>query len=303
METKYYVDKGVFMMPKKNLIGQRFEKLLVLRETEKRIDGKVVWECQCDCGNICYVPTSRLTSGNTRSCGCLAHNSPKIKVGDKFNLLTVISPIKNKPHYFKCQCECGNYTEVYEYNLKKGEVKSCGCLRRKPSSRRLDITGQKFGLLTAIKYNEEKSSGDRTYWTCQCDCGNIIDVLLSNLTKNDRFPSCGCLTMSRGEIAIEKLLSQNNISFTKQQTFPTCINPKTNAKLKFDFYVDNKYLIEFDGEQHFNVRKSNWEPLEELQYRDEIKNQWCKDNSIPLIRIPYTKLSTLTLKDLLLDES
>ena len=45
METKYYADKGVFAMPKKNLVGQRFEKLLVLKETDKRIDGKIVWEC------------------------------------------------------------------------------------------------------------------------------------------------------------------------------------------------------------------------------------------------------------------
>lgn len=285
-------------MPKKNLVGQRFEKLLVIKETEKRIDGKVVWECKCDCGNICYVPTSRLTSGNTRSCGCLAHNSPKIKIGDKFNLLTVVSAVEGKPHYFKCKCDCGNYTEVYEYNLKKGEVKSCGCLRRKPSLKRLDLKGKKFGMLTAIEYNEEKSVNGKTYWTCKCECGNIVDVLCSNLTKQDRFPSCGCMTASRGELLIAKLLTQNNISFTRQQTFSTCINPKTKARLRFDFYIDNKYLIEFDGEQHFNAGKSNWEPLEEIQYRDNIKNQWCKENGIPLIRIPYTKLNNLTIEDL-----
>ena len=84
-----------------------------------------------------------------------------------------------------------------------------------------------------------------------------------------------------------------------EKTFETCINPKTKRLLRFDFYVNNQYLIEFDGIQHF-IQSKNWEPLEDTQYRDNIKNQWCKENNIPLIRIPYTKLNTLTIDDLLL---
>lgn len=52
-----------------DLIGSRFEKLTVRLKT---IDnGKVMWECVCDCGSIVFVPTGNLRSGNTRSCGCL----------------------------------------------------------------------------------------------------------------------------------------------------------------------------------------------------------------------------------------
>ena len=289
------------MPAKKNLIGQKFGKLTVIKETNKRIDGKIVWKCKCDCGNTFYTNTSRLTSGNTRSCGCLSKTSPKIKIGDKFNMLTVIEPILDKPHYFKCQCECGNYTEVYEYNLKKGEVKSCGCLRRQPSTKRLDLTNQKFGKLTALYINEALSNNGRVYWTCQCECGNIVNILCSNLTRTDRFPSCGCDTRSRGELTIENLLKENNIQYVREKTFDNCRNPLTNRLLRFDFYVDNKYLIEFDGEQHFSNKKGEWEKrdsLEERQYRDNIKNQWCKENNIPLIRIPYTKLNNLTIEDL-----
>ena len=90
------------MPAKKNLIGQKFGKLTVIKETNERIDGKVVWECKCNCGNIFYTNTSRLTSGKTSSCGCLFKTSPKINIGDKFNMLTVIEPILDKPHYFKC---------------------------------------------------------------------------------------------------------------------------------------------------------------------------------------------------------
>ena len=66
----------------------------------------------------------------------------------------------------------------------------------------------------------------------------------------------------------------------------------------FDFYVDNKYLIEFDGFQHFDPISEWYRP----EY-DKYKDQWCKDNNIPLIRIPYTKLDTLTIEDIKLETS
>lgn len=55
----------------KDLAGQRFGRLVPLRKTDMRLFGRVVWECQCDCGNIAYVHTGHLKSGHTRSCGCL----------------------------------------------------------------------------------------------------------------------------------------------------------------------------------------------------------------------------------------
>ena len=66
----------------------------------------------------------------------------------------------------------------------------------------------------------------------------------------------------------------------------------------------DKYLIEFDGIQHFDESKSNfYGKSSEIKERDQYKNQWCEDNNIPLIRIPYTHLPKLELKDLLLESS
>ena len=52
------------------LTGLRFGKLVVLERTEKRIHGKVVWRCRCDCGKESEVLSTRLISGHTKSCGC-----------------------------------------------------------------------------------------------------------------------------------------------------------------------------------------------------------------------------------------
>lgn len=131
----------------------------------------------------------------------------------------------------------------------------------------MDITGKRFGKLVAIKRNTEKSTPERTYWTCKCDCGNVVDILLSNLNRPERFPSCGCASISYGEAKIEELLKSNGLSFTKEQTFDTCRNPLTQRKLRFDFYIEGQYLIEFDGEQHFFGTRGIWggkETLEEI---------------------------------------
>lgn len=281
-----------------DLTGQHFGRLTVLRRCEN-IGGRVAWECQCECGNVCKTTTKNLRNGDTQSCGCLSRRHPDIQIGNKYNLLTVKEKIrKNNLTYWVCQCDCGNITEVLDGNLKTSKVKSCGCLKRAPSEKRLDITGQKFGYLTAIEFNRQLSTPTRTYWKCQCECGQYTDILLSNLRRPDRYPSCGCQARSRGELLIANLLRENQIPYVQEYIDKTCINPKTEKPLRFDFYVDNSYMIEFDGKQHY--QEGQWEDLSEIQYRDQIKNQWCEENNIPLIRIPYTKYDTLTIDDLLL---
>ena len=107
--------------------------------------------------------------------------------GMKFGLLTVIEldHRKNGHAYYKCKCECGNECVVYSYSLKKGNTKSCGCLKREPA----DLTGQKFGKLTAIeKVNNEG------YWKWQCECGKQ-KIIKADSVKSGRTRSCGCLRL------------------------------------------------------------------------------------------------------------
>lgn len=56
----------------KKLIGQTFGKLTVVAETKQRANGQIVWLCQCECGNTHLVSTGCLTTGKTKSCGCIS---------------------------------------------------------------------------------------------------------------------------------------------------------------------------------------------------------------------------------------
>ena len=294
------------MPKKKDLTGQKIGRLTVLFELPERKNGKIIYRCQCECGNEKDIAGTSLTKKNpTQSCGCLQRentskaNRAKGLEGMVFGRLKVINWDENK-HKWLCECQCGNKIFVNTNHLNQNHTQSCGCLQRdKTSSLGLDLKDKKFGYLTVLERDYEKSYSKVRYWKCQCDCGNIISVPTNRL-RSGTTQSCGCLKMSHGELKIKQILEENNIFYQQEYIFPTCKNPKTGKYLRFDFFVENKYLIEFDGKQHF-IENSGWqEELQEIKYRDEIKNQWCKENNIPLIRIPYSKLNTLCLEDLLL---
>lgn len=63
------------MPAKRDITGQRFGRLIVLKETEFRRSGGVVWECLCDCGETTLTVSGSLNSGKTKSCGCLSRDT------------------------------------------------------------------------------------------------------------------------------------------------------------------------------------------------------------------------------------
>lgn len=223
--------------------------------------------------------------------------------GETFGLLKVLYQAPNQGHHvmWHCMCECGNEKDVRGEHLRGQKIKSCGCLKKQ--SKFIDISNQHFGLLTVLRPNGVNSKREQL-WECQCKCGTLITVSGSVL-RSGRIFSCGCIK-SKGEEKIASLLSNENILFEKQKTFNTRRFLDTKALAKFDFYVNNKYLIEYDGIQHFKASGNGWNTEENLQIvkqNDDFKNQWCKNNNIPLIRIPYTHLKDLCIEDLKLETS
>lgn len=94
--------------------------------------------------------------------------------------------------------------------------------------------------------------------------------------------------MSRGEAIISKWLSDNNVNFISEYEFDNCRN---KYKLPFDFYLPNTNIcIEFDGSLHYipwNKGERSIHKFEMTQRNDKIKDEYCYNNNIRLIRIPY----------------
>ena len=227
--------------------------------------------------------------------------------GKKFGKLTAIErdySVNKNNAYWKCQCECGNYTSVSSNNLRKVKngVKSCGCLRKEIGNRSIkDLSGQRFDKLLVLSITD-KRVGERVVWHCKCDCGTEIDVSSDALLKGHTH-SCGCIK-SIGEKNIATVLSENNIVFEKEKKFPDLI---FNSYLRYDFYIpDYNRLVEFDGIQHFEDKANgSWKQsscFEEVQKRDMIKNQYALSHGIDLVRIPYWERDNITLEMILGDK-
>lgn len=177
------------MSKKIDMIGKTFGKLKVIEEDVENKSKGSYWLCKCDCGNIVSVVGTNLRSGKTKSCGCLNKTKENLD-GKKFGLLTVLKRIDNTKKVL-CQCECGNKTEVYVSNLKKGLTRSCGCLQKKIVGEKLthNLIGQVFGRLTVVEKAE--NIGASVAWKCVCECGNEV-IVRAECLKNGSTKSCGC---------------------------------------------------------------------------------------------------------------
>lgn len=88
-----------------------------------------------------------------------------------------------------------------------------------------------------------------------------------------------------GEKIISEWLLINNFTFIPQHKFNEC---KNKRELPFDFYLtDYNICIEYDGVLHYKDKFNNAEEFKETKKRDKIKTNYCKDNNITLLRIPY----------------
>lgn len=183
--------------------GQRFGRLVVLHPAEERKYGMITWECKCDCGNLTLALERQLRSGSKKSCGCLQKDMASqrrkdhttVVPGQQFGQLTAVYLTNeriNGARAWECRCSCGNTTLATGYQLTSGSKKSCGCLLRiRAFQKRKDITGQRFGKLTAIRDTEERKHGS-IVWECRCDCGATVMVAGTTL-RSGKTRSCGCL--------------------------------------------------------------------------------------------------------------
>ena len=109
---------------------------------------------------------------------------------------------------------------------------------------------------------------------------------------------------SRGEIKIEDILRFNGLSFIEEYSFDDLLS-FNHKPLRFDFAVfddngDLDFLIEYQGIQHyepvdFASKGEEWakEQFEINHNKDILKKDFCKNNNIPLLEIPYWEFDNI----------
>lgn len=185
---------------------------------------------------------------------------------------------------------CGHEYETKWTNFQRGcRCPKCTCNVVKYDNEMVinkisDLVGNEYTKLDDNYVNSETKFSIRHEL-----CGHEYSVSWDKFKQGNRCPRCN---QPKGERFIEDYLTNHNISFSTQVKFNDC---KYINTLPFDFGIVNKdnnkiiALIEFDGRQHFEPIEA-WggeENLKLTQLRDSIKDEFCKDNNIPLLRIRY----------------
>lgn len=133
--------------------------------------------------------------------GQIRKNYSNLK-GQKFGKLTVLYRTNNRKNRtcWVCQCDCGNISLVYTYNLSDGHTKSCGNCKgngqqlynyRYTKKTYNDLTGKQFRDLKVLYKKSHFVLDNRILWRCQCICGKQIDVD-SHTLQSGRKINCGC---------------------------------------------------------------------------------------------------------------
>ena len=105
-------------------------------------------------------------------------------------------------------------------------------------------------------------------------------------TPNGHLSGRGCqkCNMSKGETNIKKILEENNVKYIHQKIFKNC---KNISYLPFDFYLPiHNLCVEYDGIQHFEPIRGELSLLNIIK-NDKIKDEFCKNNNIKLLRIKF----------------
>ena len=179
------------------LTGQRFGRLIALKLTKLRSRGSVVWECICDCGNICFVNSNSLRTGHTKSCGCLQRELPVIHGFSSHPLYKVWDGMKQRCYNIK--------HKGYKYYGAKGIII---CKEWKNDAKIFIEWGLSHGYKKRLTI--ERINGDGNYCPENCKFATYAE---------QRANQCTCCTQrffaAQNIITGRQIISNNQSKFAR----------------------------------------------------------------------------------------
>ena len=275
----------------KSRIKERFpnESFTVLKYSSLGEYGEI----KCDnCDRIITLTKAGNFLAKTKKFGCSECQSKLVKkqkevmeeILKRYNILD--SYVIDTHKHYKLQCkECGHIRTTTPRNI--GRFLECGC---KTGVKR-ERTPEEF-IQEVNQYSVDGTYelvGDYINQTTPVllrhSCGFIWKTRPGEVIHGkSRCPKCS-RKRSRGEKLIENYLKESGIEFEVEKLLDN------NSRQRFDFYLENfkyKIAIEFNGEQHYKETNYFSTNLETLQERDKRKAEYCLQNNIELVIIPYT---------------
>ena len=261
-------------------------------------------ECEClNCGNVWDAVPKEMTGKKLRGCprcGISKRNESrrisnkefldKLEIAHNGNIVALENYVNAKTKIkFKCLKD-GYIWKSEPYRVMNGTgCPMCTNHIKKTEDDFIQMLSERNPDVELV--SKYKSMHERALFKCKV-CNYEWETSVSHRVRdNSGCPKCA-LKMSKGETIIYNYLKQNNIEFKKEATFKDC---RDKNPLPFDFYLPNQNIcIEYDGIQHYrpiDFGNGTYTDVNDnfiiTQKHDKIKNEYCKQNNITLIRISY----------------
>lgn len=214
------------------------------------------------------------------------------KDGEDYLLVSNYTKMSKKAKFLHTKCEKTFCMRPTDFIYKNQRCPNCSGVKKYTTetfkNKVLEITEGEYLPLGEYINNKIKVRMKHL------ECGHEWDVRPDQFLSGSR---CRLCSKSKGNKRIVNYLTKKDINFIAEFRIDKCRNKRA---LPFDCAVFDKdkklkFLVEFNGEQHYKVKErfGGKKELNERKKNDRIKEQYCKDNDIDLVVIPYTELNKI----------
>ena len=223
-----------------------------------------------------------------------------------YTLLSSPQDIKNNTSYIQYSCPNHGQHRMQVKNMINGRI--CPDCRKEKSSQKyrlsVDEVNKRISECGGKWINKSEyvnNSTNNLRIICPRCHNNILTTSLQHFVQHGGQVCSECFHKeSNGERRIRQYLDEKHIMYYQEHWFADCRDVKP---LPFDFFLpEHDTVIEFDGIQHFKDTGYFHYSYTQNQKHDQIKNIYCSNHDIHLIRIPYTdfnKIESILEKEIL----
>ena len=294
-------------------LNQNQKEFILLSHEYKGSNKNLQWKCLKEkCGEVFESCWHNIIGGS--GCGycagkkvgisnCLATVKPDLLLQWDYDKNKNISPYKTyynstKSIWWKCKDNPDHVWEDSPFVRNVSVSYECPyCTHKRPSKEyNLKVCYPRITNEWDYEKNKNKPedylprSSAYIYWDCQ-KCGHKWGSSISNRVAGNGCPECA--PKSKGRDFVKNVFDYLNLKYELEFRFKDCRNI---FPLPFDFYLnDYNICAEVDGQQHrrsFDLYGGE-EGLRKTQFRDSIKEQYCIDNNIGLIRLKYKRITDI----------
>lgn len=270
---------------------------------------------KCGCGELFYVSFAKFKDRGKHCCNdCsrknrakkLSYGIDKVRkfVEDSSGCKLLSDDYLNNDTLLDFECACGKEFSKTFSKFKDRDEKQCRECGYIEGAKSQTFTMEKAREIVEnkgckLKSNEYKNA--KTEIVVECSCGVEFKTTLDTFQRSkNRCDKC-TNSQSSYELRVEEFLEENNQTYIREYVFDDCCSVNS---LPFDFVVMNgdeiDCLIEVDGQGHYNPVNfggvSDEQAMENFKgqkHRDKIKDVYCEENGLLLIRIPYYEINQI----------